>query len=211
MMIETAVLAASLMVAAPAPDVPPGSDLVRKIKCKSCRFACATGTTNCWSCGSRVPGSEHPAKLVPRKLIVVDMLAKTKLGGASSAMSDPANDVKAVVKWIDANPSDHAGALKRLGDLLGRVRGTVHESRVKGRIAAVRAAVEEASRPMTKEERDKRAAAMVYELLPRITKRRDAPAENIRDLERLLVVVRGTDYEALVRSKIKAEKAKLKR
>ena len=213
MMIETAVLAASLMVAAPAPDAPAAgaSDPLLKVECKSCKFACSAGTTNCWSCGSRVPGSEDPTKLVPRKLIVVDMLARKRSGGASVAASDSLSDVEAVEKWIDANPSDHAGALQRLGKLLGKVRGSVHESRVERRIASVRAAFEEASRPMTAEEREKRAASMVFEVLPKIAKRRDKPAENLRELQRLLTIAKGTNYEELVLTKIKAEKAKLKR
>lgn len=209
MMIETAVLTASLMAAAGAPDAP-APDTGPSVECKSCRFDCPEGTTNCWSCGTRVPGSEDPGKLLPGKLIVVDVLAK-KSGGPAAAAGDPSGEVEATDKWIDANPDDYAGAIERLEPLLDAVRGTVYEARVEDRIGRVRAALEEASRPMTAEEREKRAASEVAMVAARVRKRSDRPAENVRELEQLLAVAKGTSYEGYVRDLLKAEKARLKR
>ncbi|MHC5054240.1 MAG: hypothetical protein ACYTKD_05940 [Planctomycetota bacterium] len=202
MMTKSALLTAFLLAASTA---------ARAAECKSCRFDCPDGTTNCWSCGTRVPGSPDPAKLVPGKLIVVDVLAKKRAARPTGVARDPSGDVQKVEKWIDAHPDDYAGALKRLEPLLDAVRGTVYEPRVEDRIGRIRAAVEEASRPMTAEEREKKAAAMVAKVAARVRKRVGNPAQNVRDLEQLLAVAKGTSYEGYVRQLLKTEKAKLKR
>ncbi|MHC4252505.1 MAG: hypothetical protein ACYS9X_25580 [Planctomycetota bacterium] len=203
MMMKSAVLTAFLLAASTA--------AARAAECKSCRFDCPDGTTNCWSCGTRVPGSENPRKLVPGKLIVVDVLAKKRAARPAGVARDPSGDIQEVEKWIDAHPDDYAGALKRLEPLLDAVRGTVYEPRVEDRIGRIRAAVEEASRPMTPEEREKKAATMVARVAAQVRKRAGDPGQNVRDLEQLLAVAKGTSYEGYVRQLLKTEKAKLKR
>lgn len=203
---KSAVLTAFLLAAAaPAAPAAPAAE------CKHCRFECSEGITNCWSCGTRVPGSEDPGKLVPVRLIVIDVLVEKKPGGPVGAARDPSGEVGTVEKWIDANPDDYAGALERLEPLLDSVRGTVYEARVEDRIARIRAAVVEASRPMTAEAREKRAASMVAKVAGRVRRRPDRRVENVRDLEQLLAVAKGTSYEGYVRNLLKTEKAKLKR
>ena len=184
-------------------------------ECQSCRSDCPEGTTNCWSCGKRVRGSENPAELVAGKLTCVDILTdKGSDGGGAvgaGAIHDPSGEVAAVEKWIDAHPDDYAGGLRRLDQVLDSVRGTVYEARVEDRIARIRSAAEEASKPMTPEEREKKAASEVAKVAARVRRRDDAPAENIRELEQLLAVARGTSYEAYVRQLLETQKAKLNR
>ena len=120
----------------------------------------------------------------------------------------------AVQRWLPLvtnNPDDYAGALKRLDPLLDAVRGTAYEAGVEDRITRVRAAIEETSRPMTTAEREQRAASMYLEVLSQVSKRPKNPAQNVRDLEQLLAIAKGTDYESLVRRRLKREKAKLNR
>jgi hypothetical protein len=52
---------------------------------------------------------------------------------------------------------------------------------------------------------------MVMKIAARVRKRADRPVENVRDLELLLAVAKGTSYEGYVRGLLKAQKAKLKR
>ncbi len=179
--------------------------------CPSCSFKSLEGITNCWSCGTRMPGSEDPRKLAPVNLIVVDVLARKKAEAPSRAARNTSAEVEAVEKWIDANEDDYAGAIARLDPLLDAVRGTVYEARVEDRIARIRAAVEAVSQPMTAEEREKKAASMVIKVAARVRKRADRPEENVRDLEQLLAMAKGTSYEAYVRRLLKSEKSKLKR
>ena len=201
---KCALLGAVLAVAAEA----------RAADCAACGSDCPEGTLNCWSCGTRVPGSENPVKLLSAKLVVVDIITERKATEArndAGTVRDPSGDVEAAEKWIDANPDDYAGGLKRLDTLLDAVRGTVHEARVEDRIARIRAALREASRPMTKEQREKKAASMVMKVAAKIRKKSSAPAENVRELEQLLALAKGTNYEGYVRNLLKTEKAKLKR
>ena len=218
MVMKSAVLTSFLLAAATtaapdasAADVGPARGAGRAAECKRCKFESSEGATNCWSCGTRVPGSEDPRKLLPGKLIVVNVAAKGKVGGTAEAGPDSSSEVKAVEKWIDANPGDYAGALKRLGPLLDAVRGRVYEARVEDHISRIRGLAEEASRPMTKEEREKRAASMVIDVVGRVRKRTDRHAQNVRELGTLLAIAKGTSYEGMVRRLLKAEKAKLNR
>ena len=201
---KCALLGAVLAVAAEA----------RAAECAACESDCPEGTLNCWSCGTRVPGSENPVKLLSARLVVVDIIAERKPGAAGNdagAVRDPSRDVEAVEKWIDANPDDYAGALKRLDTLLDAARGTVYEARVEDRLDRIRAALREASRPMTTEQREKKAASMVMKVAAKIRKKSSDPAANVRELEQLLALAKGTSYEGYVRTLLKKEKAKLKR
>ena len=183
-------------------------------RCAACGFECPEGTLNCWSCGKRIPGSKNPVELLSASLVVVDIVTEQKTdvaGSGAGAVRDPSGELEEVEKWIDANPDDYAGAIKRLDPLLDAVRGTVDEERVEERIARIRAALREASRPMSKEEREKKAASMVMKVAANVRKRADRLRENVRDLEQLLALARGTSYEAYVRKLLKDEKAKLKR
>jgi len=201
---KCALLGAILAVAAEA----------RAAECAACGLDCPEGTLNCWSCGTRVPGAKDPVKLLSAKLVVVDIIAErkaTEVRSDAGAVRDPSGDVEAVEKWIDANPDDYAGALKRLDTLLDAVRGTVYEARVEDRIARIRAALREASRPMTKEQREKKAASMVMKVAAKVRRRSSDPAENVRELEQLLALAKGTSYEGYVRILLNKEKAKLKR
>jgi hypothetical protein len=161
-----------------------------------------------------VPGSKNPAELVSGKLIVVDVLAKktkTMATGSAGTVQDPSAEVETVEAWISANPEEYAGALERLDRLLDAVRGTLYEARVEDRISRVRAALEETSRPMTAADREKKAAAMVAKVAAQVRRNKDNPAANVRDLELLLAVAKGTNYEGYVRGLLKAQKAKLNR
>jgi len=197
---KCALLGAMLAVAAEA----------RAAKCAACGYECPDGTLNCWSCGTHVPGSKNPVKLLSAKLVVVDILAERKTGAART-VRDPSGDLQDVEKWIAANPDDYAGALKRLDTLLDTVRGTVYEARVEDRIARIRAALQAASRPMTKEQREKKVIAMIAKVASKIRKRSSNPAENVRELEQILALARSTSYEGYVRKLLKDEKAKLNR
>jgi len=201
---KCALLGAVLAVAAEA----------RAAECAACGSDCPEGTLNCWSCGTRVPGSEDPVKLLSARLVVVDIITERKATEARSdagAVRDPSRDVEAVEKWIDANPDDYAGALKRLDALLDAARGTVYEARVEDRLDRINAALREASRPMTKEQREKKAASSVMKVAAKIRKKSSTLAENIRELEQLLALAKGTSYEGYVKTLLKKEKAKLKR
>lgn len=184
------------------------------VECKSCKFECPEGTTNCWSCGTRVPDSKNPAELLSGKLIVVDVLPGKKMlaaKGGAGAVHDPSSEVEAVEAWISANPDNYAGALEKLDLLLDAVRGSVYEARVEDRIKRTRAALEETSRPMTAEDREKKAATMVMKIAGKVRRNADRPAENVRDLELLLAVAKGTSYEDYVRNLLKTQMAKMNR
>lgn len=185
--------------------------VARAADCPACAFDCPEGTTNCWSCGTRVPGSRKPDELAPVNLIVLSVLPAKKTEERAGAASDPSADVEAVESWIDEHAGDHAGAIERLESLLDDVRGTVYEKRIEEHIADVRAAVEEASKPMTEKEREAKAARMLLAVQKQISSNPDGPRENIREIEKLLAVAKGTNYEGIVRRLLKAEKAKLKR
>ena len=52
---------------------------------------------------------------------------------------------------------------------------------------------------------------MVSKVAARILSGASKPSENIRELEQLLALAKGTNYEGYVKTLLKKEKAKLKR
>ena len=180
--------------------------------CPCCRLPFAEGTLFCWGCGTRVPGSPEPSKVAAVEIAPVRVLS----GGTRGLQEDlaalsPEVALAGIERWIAENPNDFAGALRKLKDLLGSVRGTSLEAVVDGRIKEISAAAARASAPKSPQERAAEAARAYTKVMEQVRREPDRILNNIKLLEELLKSVEGTPYEQLVRQQIERERAKASR
>jgi hypothetical protein len=168
--------------------------------CPSCGFKCAEGVTNCWACGTHLPEAKRPSEIAPKELLVIGVLPERRRG--SAAQTAPEAELEEILKWMAANPQAHEEALERLDALMRRVSGTALAALVDRKMAELRAEVAEANRPKSKEERETDVAKRVPEVMSIVRRNPDRVEENIRRLERLLGLARGTSYETYVAAQL---------
>lgn len=178
------------------------------VECLSCRFDGPEGTTNCWACGTRLPDSSLTRDLPPIKALVVRVLPEKKERRAD-ALDSPEIAFERVAGWIVEHPDDYDGAIKRLGELTEKVRGTALESIVQKRIDLIDDKRRKANRPRSPEEREADAAKAVLEAYARIRRTPELHRENVLELQKLLKRVEGTSYEGPVGQRLEEEQAKL--
>ena len=182
----------------------------RPVPCPACRFPCPARTLNCWACGTGVPGAK-PAKDIPavRPVRMAFVRSGTSSSAADAASTSPVIEFERVKKWIEDNPDDYNTALKRLNDLLVRVRGTGPlEAAVTTRLEEVRKE-KTAAENKDPEQRKAEAAAAYFEVMAKVTQGTTSQAEKVRLLKRLLRKARDTPYETHVEQRLKVEEAKL--
>ena len=205
---------------APEPEegVPPGRETapgkakaLPDVPCAECGFACPVGTTACWACGARAPDSKAASEagkaLESVKLIRMTFPGRGGGVSASAAGVLPVIELERIEEWIDENPDEYNAALRRLNELLRKVRGTVLEGTVTTRVEEIRKEKAEAERERTPEEREAEAAKAYFEVMKELKDR--SPKDRVRMLERLLRKAGGTAYEQAVARKLQSEKANL--
>jgi hypothetical protein len=182
------------------------SPVARAGECGLCKYPFADKTLTCWACGSHLPGAPLPNEVVDIDLSPI-LLVAAEAKIEPSTMTSPDVAFQAIETWIEKNPSKYDEAIRRLSEFMDTARGTALETTVMARLKEVKEEKAEADKPKSPKEKMKDAAGAYARVMAEVRSEPKRTIKNIKRLEDLLILCRGTPYEKLVLRRLEKLKA----